>query len=95
MFLKYRKPKNWKNAHAKGRKTSVPRVLVGERQVEREIEAAMPAPSLPSKKKDKKREYLAANCVVLAAAILGVRSKRWAEDMLPMARALDGRHHGY
>jgi hypothetical protein len=36
-------------------------------------------------------EYLYANCVVLAAAIIGPESRQWAEDLLPQARMLDWR----
>jgi hypothetical protein len=43
----------------------------------------------------RKREYLYANCVVLAAAIFAEPwAKQWAEDLLPAARQLDARALG-
>jgi hypothetical protein len=38
-----------------------------------------------------KRDYLHANCVVLAAAIFGPWAEQWARDLLPAARQLDAR----
>lgn len=87
MFLKRPIRKNWKNVHAKGRKTGAARTTYHERRARAEI---IPPP--PPKRG--KRDYLAANCVVLAAAVFGPQSKQWAEDMLPMARAIDGRMRG-
>jgi hypothetical protein len=81
--------KNWRNSHAKGRRTGIARSNSSER---RALEAQSPA---PEGSKAKSREYLAANCVVLAAAIFAEPwAKAWANEMLPMARQLDGRGHG-
>jgi hypothetical protein len=42
-----------------------------------------------------KGDYLAANCVVLAAAIFNEPwAKQWAEDLLPHARQVDARRLG-
>jgi hypothetical protein len=42
-----------------------------------------------------KKDYLYANCVVLAAAVFAERwAKSWAEDLLPAARMLDARRLG-
>jgi len=50
--------------------------------------------SVPALPINANREYLAANCVVLAAAIFAQPwAKQWAEDLLPQARLLDGRTH--
>ena len=62
------------------------RTTYDERQAEAEV--------IPPPPKRGKQDYLAANCVVLAAAIFGPESKQWAEHMLPMARAIDGRMRG-
>ena len=43
----------------------------------------------------RKGEYLAANCVVLAAAIFNEGwAEEWAHDLLPAARQLDARTFG-
>jgi hypothetical protein len=43
----------------------------------------------------RKGEYLAANCVVLAAAIFNEGwAEEWARDLLPAARQLDARTFG-
>lgn len=78
-FLKRPKPRNWKNVHASGRKTSKLRVTRFDR-----MRGDVP----PNKAAG---DYLFANCVVLAAAVFGPSAQRWAEDMLPAARQLDAR----
>jgi hypothetical protein len=41
-------------------------------------------------------EYMAANCVVLAAAIFAEPwANKWAQDLLPSARTLDARRLGF
>ncbi len=77
------KPKNLCNAHAVKRRTGKARTTNLEREVMREV---MPPPIRKGK-----RDYLYANCVVLAAAIFGSSSQAWAEAMLPAARQLDAR----
>jgi hypothetical protein len=88
-FLKRPKSKNWNNGNAKGRKTGLSRTgTIVRVQRNPEVDAS-PPPIL-----DGNREYLAANCVVLAAAIFAEPwAKQWAEDLLPQARLLDGRTH--
>lgn len=85
MFRKPR-PKGWgkntNNAHAKGRKRGVAR---STRQ-DRDLVEVVPPPVLRGK-----RDYLFANCVVLAAAVFGPASQAWAEALLPAARQLDAR----
>lgn len=75
------KPRNWRNVHAKGRKTTKPRTDYCERELMREL-----APPVV-----RRGDYLFANCVVLAAAVFGTRARRWAEELLPCARLLDWR----
>lgn len=86
-FLGKPRPKGWgknaKNAHAKGRKTAT---RLRATRYDREREQVPPPPV-----HNGKRDYLFANCVVLAAAVFGPSSQRWAEDLLPMARRLDAR----
>jgi hypothetical protein len=46
----------------------------------------------PPIRRGRKREYLAANCVVLASAIFAEPwAEAWAREMLPMARQIDAR----
>jgi hypothetical protein len=88
-FLKRPKSRNWKNGHAKARKTGLARTTKIERIDAEEYVPAYVADNSKSKK------YLAANCVVLAAAIFAKPwAKQWAEDLLPAARSLDGRERG-
>jgi hypothetical protein len=83
MFRKPR-PKGWgknaKNGHAKGRKRGVARTTRYDREL---VEVVPPAVC--------SGDYLAANCVVLAAAVFGPASQAWAESLLPAARQLDAR----
>jgi hypothetical protein len=88
-FLGKVRPKGWGkgapagNKRAAGRKQGVARST----RYDREVEA--PPPPI---RRGRKRDYLFANCVVLAAAIFGERwAKSWAEDLLPAARKLDAR----
>ena len=85
MFRKPR-PKGWgknaKNGHAKGRKRGVARTT----RFDRELVEVVPPPVRRGK-----GDYLAANCVVLAAAVFGPASQAWAESLLPAARQLDAR----
>lgn len=85
-FLGKPRPKGWgknaKNGHAKGRKQGVARSM----RHERELVEFVPPPT-----RSRKRDYLFANCVVLAAAVFGSSSRAWAEAMLPSARQLDAR----
>ena len=80
------RPKGWgknaRNGHAKGRRQGVARSMKHERDL---IEVVPPPIS------SGKRDYLFANCVVLAAAVFGPSSQAWAESMLPSARQLDAR----
>ena len=88
-FLKRPKSRNWKNGHAKARKTGLARTTKIER---READEYVPAYVVDE---TKPKKYLAANCVVLAAAIFNQPwAKQWAEDLLPAARSLDGRERG-
>jgi len=82
-------PKGWGkgankgNKRAAGRKTSLPFATRHDRIEE------VPPPIM----RRGKRDYLYANCVVLAAAIFAEPwAKQWAEDLLPGARRLDGRN---
>jgi hypothetical protein len=89
-FLGKPLPKGWGrkgapagNKRAAGRKQGVARST----RYERELEA--PPPPI---RRGRKRDYLAANCVVLAAAIFGESwAEAWAREMLPMARQIDAR----
>jgi hypothetical protein len=88
-FLGKVRPKGWGkgapkgNTRATGRKTSRPFATRHDRGEE------VP----PSITRRGKRDYLYANCVVLAAAIFAEPwAKQWAEDLLPGARRLDGRN---
>ncbi len=85
MFNKPR-PKGWgknaKNVHAVGRKHGIARAT----KADRELVEFVPGPTRKGK-----REYLFANCVVLAAAVFGPTSRAWAEQLLPAARQLDAR----
>lgn len=85
MFRKPR-PKGWgknaKNSNAKGRKHGIARTT----RFDRELVEVVPPPVRRGK-----RDYLFANCVVLAAAVFGPASQAWAEAMLPSARQLDAR----
>jgi hypothetical protein len=84
MFRKPR-PKGWGknkgNGNAKNRKHGVARTTRFERDLE-----VIPPPT-----RGRNRDYLAANCVVLAAVVFGSSSQAWAEAMLPSARQLDAR----
>jgi ribosomal protein L15E len=89
-FLKRPKSKNWKNSHAKKRKTGFSR-RKGMMRVERDTQIDSALALAPNAN----REYLAANCVVLTAAIIAKPwAKQWAEDWLPQARLIDGRTIG-
>ena len=85
MFAKPR-PKGWGknkgNGNAKNRKRGVARTT----RYDRELVEVVPLPVLRGE-----RDYLFANCVVLAAAIFGPASQAWAESLLPAARQLDAR----
>ena len=82
----FRKPrplgwgKNAQNGHAKGRKHGISRATLADR----ELMEVVPTPT-------RSGDYLFANCVVLAAAVLGPSSRPWAEQLLPSARQLDAR----
>jgi hypothetical protein len=87
-FLGKVRPKGWGknkgNGNAKNRKQGVARTT----RLERDLVEVIPPPT-----RGRKRDYLAANCVVLAAAIFAEPwAKQWAEDLLPGARRLDGRN---
>ena len=89
-FLGKVRPKGWGkgapkgNTRAAGRKTRRPFATRFDRADE-----VVPLPI----RCGRKRDYLYANCVVLAAAIFGEPwAKQWAEDLLPGARLLDGRN---
>jgi hypothetical protein len=85
MFRKPR-PKGWGknkgNGNAKNRKHGIARTT----RFERELVEVVPPPVRRGK-----GDYLAANCVVLAAAVFGPASQAWAEALLPAARQLDAR----
>ena len=72
--------KNVKNNHATGRKHGISRATLADR----ELIEVVPPPAIGG-------DYLFANCVVLAAAVLGPSSRPWAEQLLPSARQLDAR----
>jgi hypothetical protein len=82
-------PKGWKrkgapkgNSRAVGRKQG----LAFSTRFEREHDAP------PPMQLDGPRDYLHANCVVLAAAVFARPwAKMWAMDLLPTARILDAR----
>lgn len=77
-------PRLWQKPRPKG--WSTPRPFATTKD-QREREAA-PQPI-------KRGEYLAANCVVLAAAIFNESwAEEWAREMLPMARQVDARRLG-
>ena len=82
MFRKPR-PKGWGknkgNGNAKNRKHGVARTTRFDREL------------VPPPVRRGKRDYLFANCVVLAAAVFGPASQAWAEALLPAARQLDAR----
>jgi hypothetical protein len=87
-FLGKVRPKGWgkgapkNNKRAAGRKQGIARSTRYDREVD------VPPPI----QRGRKRDYLFANCVVLAAAIFAERwAKQWAEDLLPAARQLDAR----
>ena len=85
MFAKPR-PKGWGknkgNGNAKNRKQGVARST----RFERDLVEVIPPPTRRGK-----RDYLFANCVVLAAAVFGPSAQAWAEDLLPAARQIDAR----
>ena len=85
MFAKPR-PKGWGknkgNGNAKNRKQGVARST----RFERDLVEVIPPPTRRGR-----RDYLFANCVVLAAAIFGPSAQAWAESLLPAARQLDAR----
>ena len=74
--------RNAHNNHAKGRKIGFARATLADR----DLVEFIPAPT-----HGREADYLFANCVVLAAAVLGPASQSWAEQLLPSARALDAR----
>jgi hypothetical protein len=87
-FLGKVRPKGWVkrgapkgNTHAKGCKCR------GAFSYKYERHEDLP----PAITRRDKREYLHANCVVLAAAIFGPWAEQWARDLLPAARQLDAR----
>ena len=85
MFRKPR-PKGWGknkgNNNAKNRRHGVARTT----RFDRDLVEAVPPPVRRGKV-----DYLAANCVVLAAAVFGPASQAWAEALLPAALQLDAR----
>jgi hypothetical protein len=89
-FLGKPQPKGWGkrgapkgNSRAAGRKQG--------RAFSTRYDRAVEAPPPPIRR-GRKRDYLAANCVVLAAAIFGESwAEAWAREMLPMARQIDAR----
>jgi len=85
------RPKGWGKGAPKGNKRAAGRKQGVARSTrhDRELDVAPPV------QRGRKRDYLFANCVVLAAAIFGERwAKSWAEDLLPAARKLDARRFG-
>lgn len=86
-FLGKVRPKGWgknsNNNHAKGRRQGVARSMRHERQL---VEVVPPA------RLGRKRDYLYANCVCLAAAVFAEPwAEPWARELLPAARQLDAR----
>jgi hypothetical protein len=85
MFRKPR-PKGWGknkgNGNAKGRRQGAARTT----RFKRDLVEVIPPPT-----RGRNRDYLYANCVVLAAVVFGSSSQAWAEEMLPSARQLDAR----
>jgi hypothetical protein len=89
-FLGKPRPKGWgrnaKNNHAKGRRQGVARSMRHER-----VLVEPPAPA----RLGRKRDYLYANCVCLAAAVFAAPwAEAWARELLPAARQLDARRAG-
>ncbi len=82
-------PKGWGKGAPKGNKRATGRKQGVARSTRHDREVDVPPPIT----RRGKREYLYANCVVLAAAIFAEPwAKQWAEDLLPGARRLDGRN---
>lgn len=74
----------WKKPRPKGWSTSRPFATTNERSEREAVPKAV-----------KKGEYLAANCVVLAAAIFSEPwAEQWARELLPHARQVDARRLG-
>jgi len=91
-FLGKPRPKGWGKGAPKGNKRAAGRKqgVARSTRYDRELEA--PPPPI---RRGRKRDYLFANCVVLAAAIFGERwAEAWARELLPAARQLDARRLG-
>jgi hypothetical protein len=87
-FLGKVRPKGWVKGATKGNKRAAGRKQGIARSTRYDRDVDVPPPIQRRVKKD----YLFANCVVLAAAIFAERwAKQWAEDLLPAARQLDAR----
>jgi len=88
-FLGKVRPKGWGKGAPKGNTRAVGRKQGRAFSYRQERHDNVPPPIT----RRSKRDYLYANCVVLAAAIFAEPwAKQWAEDLLPGARRLDGRN---
>jgi len=77
-------PRLWQKPRPKGWSTPRPFATTKERGEREEVPQPM-----------KRGEYLAANCVVLAAAIFNEPwAEQWARELLPHARQVDARRLG-